>query len=184
MDVMDGRENPDGELAKEVYAHFGLCLSLSQVFETGMINVLTSLQTKYSDAPSRIVFDNYYEANKKLTFSNLRSALSEFEEFPTELEEEIKGLKAKRDYLAHSFFRNHDQDFISVSGALHMIEELEAIREEFVALDTKLSRFQDEVLLALLGMDSDTFKNTSQNELGAMLLQARQRYASDIHIED
>lgn len=68
-------DDPDEELVKEVFAHFGLCLYLSQVVETGIINILTALETATSSQSTRQTFDALYEKHEALTFGNLLKEL-------------------------------------------------------------------------------------------------------------
>ena len=117
-------QKPGGELVKEVYAHFGLCVFLSQVFETGLINILTTLANSSSKTPTRTNFDVLYEKHEALTFGNLMKGLKPFKIIPVALEGEIFKLKLKRDHLTHRFFRDHDQNFMTIGGCEYMVSEL------------------------------------------------------------
>ena len=58
--LINAADSPEGDLVKDVYAHFGLCVYLAQVFETGLINVLTAIETSASKTPTRQTFDVLY----------------------------------------------------------------------------------------------------------------------------
>ena len=101
-------------MCKDVYAHFGLCVYLAQVFETELINVLTAIETSASKTPTRQTFDVLYAKHQTLTFGNLMSALSKHSLFPAELAAQVQKLKDERDNLAHeilprSLSRLHDR---------------------------------------------------------------------------
>lgn len=170
---------PDDDLVKEVYAHFGLCIYLSQVFETGMINILTALETAVSKSPTRQTFDQLYGKHESLTFGNLLKALKVHDFLPADLLKEVRQLKAERDYLAHRFFRDHDLDFMTVAGCYVMIEFLESRRDRFISVDERVSQFQVQAL-AKIGIDPERFDAMTDHELSKMLEMARSRYSSKL----
>jgi len=155
---------PDGELAKEVYAHFGLCMYLAQVFETGLINILTTLETSSSEIPTRSTFDKLYEQHKTLSFGNLLRKLERHNFLPNELFNEVERLKLLRDELAHHFFRDHVLDFVTAGGCHKMIEKLELHREEFLALDEKISKLLTK-LERKLGVDQKQIDKIMEEKL-------------------
>ena len=177
--TINASDTPDGDLVKEVYAHFGLCMYLSQVFETGLINILTALETATSNTPSRQTFDALYAKHESLTFGNLMKALSVHGVLPNDLMEEVRHLKAERDHLAHRFFRDHDLDFMTVGGCYLMIERLEVRRDRFTALDQRVSQFQSQAL-AKIGFDPEQFGTMTEQAMGEMLEEARSRYSSKL----
>ena len=182
MNIVDASDRPDGELIKEVYAHFGLCVYLAQVFETGLINILTALETAASKTPTRQTFDDLYTKHESLTFGNLMKALSVHSVLPTDLVKEIRQLKAERDHLAHRFFRDHDLDFITVGGCYLMIERLVASRQRFEALDKRVSQFTTQSF-SKLGFNPEQFDMLVKQELANMQEEARSRYSSKIAID-
>ncbi|HEY4113272.1 MAG TPA: hypothetical protein VGM17_04355 [Rhizomicrobium sp.] len=143
MELPDAAASPDGDLVKEVYAYFGLCMYFAQVFETGLINVLTLLETAAAKPSSQTeheaIFDSLYARHESLTFGNLLRALAKHGLIPFKLLEEARILKADRDHLAHRFFRDHDLDFATVGGCYSMIESLEVRRAKFSELDRRIS---------------------------------------------
>jgi hypothetical protein len=142
---------PDNDLARDVYAHFGLCMYIAQVFETGLINILTVLENSKSDTPTEENFDRLYKQHEALTFGNLMNALSKHNFVPQNLMQEARYLKEERDHLAHRFFRDHVLDMATVSGCNLMIEVLTDRRERFSALDRKISELLDKVYEQRLG---------------------------------
>jgi hypothetical protein len=51
---INAAESPEEELVKDVYAHFGLCIYLTQVFETGLINDLELWQGQFDAIDARV----------------------------------------------------------------------------------------------------------------------------------
>jgi len=133
--------SPDDELVKEVYARFGLCIYLSQVFETGLINILTQLTTASSSSPTRQTFDTLYAQHERLTFGNLINALASHNFLPKQLLDEALERKRDRDLLAHRYFRDRDLDLITVGGCRMMIDELKNWCDKFSALDERVTEF-------------------------------------------
>ena len=138
----DPSASPDGDLVREVYARFGLCIYLAGVFETGLINILTVLSTAADPVPTRQTFDRYYSKFEDFTFGNLLKALNKHAFLPQDLLDEARTRKKDRDSLAHRYFRDRDMDFVTVAGCLKMIEELKNWEEKFTVLDDKVTEFQ------------------------------------------
>lgn len=180
--LIDASAAPDGDLCKEVYAHFGLCMFLAQVFETGLINILTALETAASENPIRRTFDELYAKHETLTFGNLMKALQRHNIVPSDLEQQILQLKAERDRLAHRFFREHDLNFATIAGCSVMIEQLTALREQFTEVDQRLSALQ-EPAFARIGLDPGKFRKATSEILVEMRREARSRYITDLDID-
>ena len=151
----------------------------AQVFETGLINILTALATAQNAIPTRTTFDTLYTQHERLTFGKLMKALSVYRFLPEDLEREVMLLKAERDHLAHRFFRDHDLDFMAVGGCHSMIEELERRRERFIALDGRVSDYQS-LALRKLGFHLDILRARSEEIMTEMLQEARARFSSPI----
>jgi hypothetical protein len=176
---MNASGPPDDDLAKEVYAHFGLCIFLSQVFETGLINVLTALETAAHKKPTLQSFDALYAKHQSFTFGRLLSALSVHRVFPANLIRQVRELKAARDHLAHHFFREHDLDFMSIGGCYLMIEILEGHRDRFLALDKQVSELERAVL-SKIGMAPHQLETAANQRVSEMLKEAQARYSSSV----
>jgi hypothetical protein len=176
---LDASDPPDDDLVKEVYAHFGLCMYFAQVFETGLINILTALATAQNAIPTSTTFDMLYAQHERLTFGKLMKALSGYRFLPEELEREAMLLKSERDHLAHRFFRDHDLDFMAVGGCHSITEELEQRRERFIALDRQVSDYQS-LALRKLGFRPDMLQARCEEIMTEMLQEARARFSSPI----
>lgn len=151
VEIIDASAPPEGELIKDVYAYFGLCMYFAQVFETGLINVLTVLETSSQSATTQqayaTLFDKLYVKHEMLTFGNLLKALMQHNFLPSDVLENAKALKSERDHLAHRFFRDHSRDALTVGGCLQMIEILEESRMRFQDLDCRVTKLLDEAFV-------------------------------------
>ena len=177
VNIIDASDSPDGDLVKEVYAHFGRCMYFAQVFETGLINILTALETAATKIPTSQTFDDLYARHEFLTFGNLMNALSVHDVLPTDLVKEVRQLKTERDHLAHRFFRDHDLDFMTIGGCQLMIERLQASQHRFKVLDKRVSQFEAQVF-AKIGFDPEQFDALTKQTLAEMQEEARSRYSS------
>jgi hypothetical protein len=177
-DIRNASDPPDGDLVKEVCAHFGLCMYLAQVFETGLINILTALETFASKKPTRQQFDILYAKHESFTFGQLMKALSTHKLLSDELMEEAHKMKLERDHLAHRYFRDHAKNFVTVGGCHFMIEDLEARRDRFDALEQRVSDFKNQAF-SKLGFDPQYLEKKSEQIMDEMLEQAKSSYSSE-----
>jgi len=53
----------------------------------------------------------------------------------------LRCANVERDRLAHRFFREHDENFLSRAGRTKMIAECEEAIEQFTAIDAELEEF-------------------------------------------
>jgi hypothetical protein len=179
--LLNASASPDGDLVKEVHAYFDLCMYFAQVFETGLINILTALETARSGMPIQATFEKLYQDHERLTFGNLINSLSKHNFLPEAVVREALELKVERDHLAHRFFRDHDLDFMTVGGCHLMIEELEKRRERFSALDKRVSALLTEVFAQrLLGFTPETFQASYDAAMSDMLQRARTKFSSPL----
>jgi len=173
---VDPSASPDDELVREVYARFGLCIYLSQVFETSLINILTQLATASSSSPTRQMFDTLYAQHELLTFGNLIKALALHSFLPKQLLDEALQRKRDRDLLAHRYLRDRDMDFMTVGGCQMMIEELKNCCDKFSALDERVTKFERPALANRgLGVTEEKLRE----EVRKRLLAAQAKYRAE-----
>ncbi|MBV5244382.1 hypothetical protein KUF57_12640 [Mycolicibacterium sp. PAM1] len=113
----------DGSREKEVFARFGLALYTAQVFDHALVNLLTvtrSIEGIYSLDEIDRSFENLF---KKTTGGLVTDIGSESLLQETDLEI-CRRAVAERNRLAHRFFRDNAEDFISSKGQQLMIDDL------------------------------------------------------------
>lgn len=177
---MKPEDPPDDELVKEIFAHFGLSMYLAQVFETGLISILTAIETAASKEPTPKTFATLYQRHEMLTFGNLMRSLARHNIFPASLGADVRQLKEERDYLAHHFFRANDLNFMTVGGCQLMIEQLKERQGRFREIDLHVTEVQDQVFQRVLGIDADTFEQAVATTMNEMEDEARARFAPSV----
>lgn len=139
----DGGED---EHVKTVYAHFGLAVYLAQVLEHGLANALMCAELLPSRAGTPVSrkqweaeFDSFMERQFKGTLARLIRSLTRATPVPANLENLLTEALEKRNFLAHHFFRERAEAFISREGREKMLEELEKAQKLFEVADERLS---------------------------------------------
>lgn len=145
-------EDPDevGEQTKEVYARFGLAFYFAQVLEHGVVNALVMLDL----IPNRHrqvrtvkeweeMFDSFMSEHFERTMGRLFRDLRAVTNVPADLETLLRDALTRRNRLAHAFFRDHSENFLSEGGRHRMIADADECRAVFVAADDRLERVID-----------------------------------------
>ncbi|WP_168727376.1 hypothetical protein [Sphingomonas sp. CCH10-B3] len=139
--------DPESALIREVYARYGLAMYMAQVLEHAIVNALLVLRflptrpVHNSKESWESAFDDFYVGEFGKTFGNMLKTLDSLCILPPEIILKLRAAKSTRDMLAHSFFRDHDLQFITQSGRVAMIDVCEAAIAEFKAADDELDAF-------------------------------------------
>jgi hypothetical protein len=134
------------EHVKTVYAHFGLALYLAQILEHGLANALISaeLLPRRTGKPVpktqwEAEFDLFMNEQFNKPLGRLISGLRKATSVPVDLEALLTTALKTRNFLAHHFFRERAESFMSCDGREKMIKELESAQRLFEAADEKLT---------------------------------------------
>jgi len=127
---------------KEVYARYGLSMYYAQVLEHGVVNfvVIYNLDAKRKSrqriSPDQIdaLFDTHFEKTLGQLVHQIKSGM----EPPSTLEAELKTALKTRNWLAHDFFREKAEDFMSFDGKKRMIDAVDDARQLFRRTDKLL----------------------------------------------
>lgn len=136
-------EDDDSIQIREVYSRYGLAMYQAQVLEHGMVNavIIARMLPTMRSHPDRSAwedaFDQAYDVELAKTFGNMLRALEPLD-LPAMLLKRLQAAKVERDRLAHRFFREHDEHFLSASGRTLMIGECEDAIELFSRIDADL----------------------------------------------
>jgi hypothetical protein len=120
-------EQPDDELVKEVFAHYGLAAYLAHVLERSLVNALS---TVYGPGPTRLTpteLERRFEDLSKKGLGALGGVLSEAG-LSGPVVARVQAALQDRNRLAHQFFWDHAADFISVEGCERMLADLEEMQ--------------------------------------------------------
>jgi hypothetical protein len=139
-------DNSTGQV-KTVYEHFGLAIYLAQVLEHGLANALmcSELLPRRAGKPLprkqwEAEFDAFMEQQFKHTLGRLIQRLNSTSPVPDDLEELLTAALVKRNFLAHHYFREHADAFMSHRGREEMIAELQEAQKLFEKADDRLDQ--------------------------------------------
>jgi hypothetical protein len=156
-------ENSNDQV-KTVYAHFGLAVYLAQVLEHGLANALmcTELLPRRAGKPVprkqwEEEFNAFMEQQFKHTLGRLIQRLESITSVPDDLEDLLTEALAKRNFLAHHYFRERAEPLMSHSGREQMIAELHEAQKLFERADDRLDKVTTP-LLEGYGLTDDKLK--------------------------
>lgn len=156
-------ENSNDQI-KTVCAHFGLAIYLAQVLEHGLANALmcTELLPRRAGKPVprkqwEEEFNAFMEQQFKHTLGRLIQRLESITSVPDDLEDLLTEALAKRNFLAHHYFRERAEAFMSHSGREQMIAELQEAQKLFERADDRLDKVTTP-LLERYGLTDDKLK--------------------------
>jgi hypothetical protein len=161
----------EGEHTKTVFAHFGRAYYMANVFETGLAIAIVQLEfltgvaerirregrETFDRGRYEADFDAFTDGQHAKTLGNLLKRVSGLASLPAHLQTLVAEVKAKRDFLAHHYFRERAEQFASRRGRDRMIEELVAAMAVFDAADTALEAFL-ELHCSSLGLTKERFE--------------------------
>ena len=133
------------EHIKEVYARFGSAFYQAQVLEQGIVNALIVVDL----IPSRrhltrsqsewgMAVDEFMGRHFEHTMGRLLRDLRSVTVIPADLEGLLRDALEKRNWLAHSFFRERAIEFLTSNGREQMLFEVDACRVVFESADEAL----------------------------------------------
>jgi hypothetical protein len=136
------------ETSKEVYARFGLAVYYAQVLEYGLVNAMVILrllshrQTVARDREQwRAAVDGFMDRQFQTTLGRMIKGFREGSDVPPDLEGLLGRALEKRNWLAHHYFRERADQFVTHAGRSRMLEELGVVRQLFEDADEALDSF-------------------------------------------
>jgi len=127
------------DLVRETYAHFGLAMYNAQVLEHGIVNAMVVARMPERDKITRSGIDAFMNRQFDSTLGQLVRELQRYVEVPNDLEESLRKALSRRNWLAHDYFRERAEDFVTDAGCHRMIEELGVAQRLFQGVDEKLT---------------------------------------------
>jgi len=146
---------------KEIYARFGLAIYQAQCLEHGLVNALVVLdlipnerhKAKYRPEWEGLV-DSFMDSKFELTLGRLIKLLDAVTTVPENLGKNLTSALKLRNYLAHHYFRERSEDFLSAKGRKRMFDELVESHGQLAKADDELSRIV-EPAAARVGLTPD-----------------------------
>lgn len=169
------------ELAKEVFAHYGLAMYLSQVLEHGIVNALILIDFVPSNMHKyrhRSIwdkhFDEFFTQHFKTTLGKMLNNLKKHITIEKDFEEILNKALEVRNYLAHHYFRDRSEIFLTESGCNQMIEELQKFQQNLRDADEFLESKTRHYRIAL-GITDEKIKVYMQQMKDEQSLKAAQK---------
>jgi hypothetical protein len=144
-----------GEHIKEVFAHFGRAYYYAGAMETGLACILLYLDFLAKQKPKikaagpqnfnrpkyDVEFDAFMKSQHAKTIGNLMKRIHELTDVEEPLKTQIGIAKARRDFLAHHFFREHAEDFALRRGRDKMLAELQDAQKLFESVECQVKEY-------------------------------------------
>ena len=134
------------EQVKEIYARFGLAIYQAQCLEHALVNALVMIdlipnerhKVKTRDQWEEVV-DSFMDSKFELTLGRLIRSLSSVTAVPEHLSKDLSSALKLRNYLAHNYFRERAEAFMSATGRRRMFDELIEAYDQLSKADDELS---------------------------------------------
>lgn len=132
---------------KEIYAHFGLAIYQAQCLEHGLVNALVFIDhipnnrkhatsaTEWSDS-----VDSFMESKFELTLGRMIRELSSVTKIEPGLQNLLSLALKRRNWLAHGYFKDRAEDFLTLKGRAKMLAELQESQELLADADSALEQ--------------------------------------------
>ena len=130
----------EDEQIKEVYAHFGLAVYLAQVLEHALVIALvySDLLPNRTPSTTQAHFDVFMDKHFSTTMGKMIKNLQQFMPIPAELGTLLTESRTKRNWLAHHYFRERADEFMTEKGREKMLIELKDAQTLFEKADELL----------------------------------------------
>ena len=125
----------DEEQTRDVYAHYGLAMYLAQILEHGIVNALVILRLPEKDKYTRQDIDEFMAGRFEKTLGALIRYLRSESSLLKNLESHLAQALNRRNCLAHSYFREKAETFVTRSGRKEMLQELQNDQQLFENTD-------------------------------------------------
>jgi len=118
-------------MVRETYAHFGLAIFRAQGLEHAIVNAMVVARMPDRARITRNDIDAFMDRHFKQTLGQLMRALNKFVTVPSDVTDVLDRALTRRNWLAHDYFRERAAEFMTNSGCLQMISELQAAQQLF-----------------------------------------------------
>lgn len=126
------------DLAKDVYAYYGLTAYRAHILERGLVNVLATAFWPLSlPWASEEEYQGRFDQLSKLTMGPLVDRVCRAGIQP-ELAGELRVAVKERDRLTNRFFSEHAWQFASPGGLLRILDDLDRMRAVFERCDAEV----------------------------------------------
>ena len=136
---------PEYDDPKEVFAFFGLAAYAAQVLERGVLFLALELHLNNAESVTERDIDSLLGGLESRTLGQVIAAIRQMG-FPSNLlEERLAEALARRNELAHQFFWDHAEYFMTKGGRVCMIDKLRSLTATFQEADVETEKTLFEV---------------------------------------
>jgi hypothetical protein len=133
-------ERYKSDQARDTYAYYGLAMYTAQVMEHEVVNLLVLARIVRARKNAEQILADPWERRFRDTLGKLFQQLKPYLAHDQQLLNDVGEGVRVRNRLAHSYWRDHAEDAVSLRGRAEMITELIEIKNMFADLDTRLTR--------------------------------------------
>ena len=164
---------PEASHPKEVYAFFGLAGYWAQVLEREVINFTVAVHMAQESRLTSEIVETLWGSFEVRTFGAVLRAARRITSIPNEIDALLSTALAKRNYLTHSFFWDRARWFLTDSGRLRMIADLQDHMKAFKEANDRLEPLTLQ-LLAQFGVSAEILEQHRAEMLAAALAEDSQ----------
>jgi hypothetical protein len=138
-DSLDPDEYENNQV-RDTYAHYGLAMYHAQVVEHEIVNLLVLARIVKARENAEQILSDPWERRFRETLGVLVRRLTPFMTGDQELLRDMTDAVRARNRLAHSYWRERAEDFVSLRGRDDMIAELTRLKDSFINLNRRLEQ--------------------------------------------
>jgi hypothetical protein len=113
------------DLVRDTYAHYGLAMYQAQVLEHGIVNAMVYARMPERNRVTRDEIDTFMGRQFEKTLGALLREIKKYVDVPADLAADLTEALRRRNHLAHEYFRERAEAFMTNDGCLRMIQELQ-----------------------------------------------------------
>ncbi|MGQ4484316.1 hypothetical protein ACN6LM_002644 [Streptomyces sp. SAS_281] len=144
------------ERVKTVFATYGLAMYQAALLEVELVHAFALHKIIDAKSAAKLIADPWHSGYKKKLFELIRHVEGQSPSDP-DLVEDLTECRKRRNWLAHSYWREHDLHFVSPSGQTEMIRNLDADVEFIQGVRARLSTVVHEPAHQDLGFTQGMF---------------------------
>lgn len=160
----------ESDLAKDVFANFGLAVYLSQVTEEALTSLLVAQCLTHPPSVTRAEVRVLEDRARRSTFGQLLELVRRGGHLDAQLTQDLATAKEHRNALSHGYFAMRAAEFCLVEGCKRMLRDLQRFQEHFRVVNEQIHR-----LVARLSASHGVTEEMFQAEAREMLRETAAR---------
>ena len=157
----EGEDRPD---VKMTFAHFGLAYYRASVLEHEIVNILSMTRLVTARHEAEQLLSSPWDDKFKATMGVLVKQLEQHAHNDPDLVRDLIEAMRLRNYLAHAFWRERAEDFLTEAGRSRMINDLRAARNHFIAVDERLTNTAGRLAIQQWGVTDEVIESYTRDQ--------------------